>query len=321
MLLDVLHYLSKDMQCAKDLLSFLTSNASTDTHRFVEYLSDSLNKCLPSNLKNKRDREVMWNKFHLLRISIEFIEKWKEFLSLFSGITTSPVLYQLVTTEVFKRKVKAVCSSSQRDTFVSTMPTLSGMEEGILRYVAGYVCRRLREKLERSSNPLKDEMIIYLMEMSGDEMFGRDTEDWLNQHDRNGLWHMDDTTYELFLAIEDEVRLYYNTHNIDLLQSNVSKHTLAEKVLHNDDVLFQWMLASTEHEPITSRALLEAIVDFYITIRGFSFTDTFMEQYKQLSDKCLERSKPLRKSLSDQPGCREKPVIYIPFDAPPSLPK
>ena len=68
------------------------------------------------------------------------------------------------------------------------MPPLTYEEEKALHYVAGYVCRKLKERLESSSQPNKDDMIVCLMELSGDEMNEeRGTEPWTNLIDRGGL--------------------------------------------------------------------------------------------------------------------------------------
>ena len=48
--------------------------------------------------------------------------------------------------------------------------SLTYEEENSLRYVAGYVCRKLWKCLESSSLPNKDDMVLSLMEVNGDEM-------------------------------------------------------------------------------------------------------------------------------------------------------
>ena len=52
----------------------------------------------------------------------------------------------------------------------------------------------------------KDNIILCLMELNGDENDKkRGTEDWTNLLDRGELWHVSDTAYNFFYAIEDEV--------------------------------------------------------------------------------------------------------------------
>ena len=43
-----------------------------------------------------------------------------------------------------------------------------------------------------------------------------------------------------------------------------------------------------------TKILLTMIVDLFITVRGFSFTKSFMEMYKQATKKSTQKSKALR---------------------------
>ena len=75
------------------------------------------------------------------------------------------------------------------------------MEHNALRYVAGYICQKIRNNLESSLEPFKDDnMIDCIMHLAGDEA-GEDAETELlvNTINRGGLWHINDTTYSLFV--------------------------------------------------------------------------------------------------------------------------
>ena len=77
--------------------------------------------------------------------------------------------------------------------FNSGNPPLTREEENSLRYMAS------------------------LMKLNGDEDDEeRGTEDWTNALDRGGLWHVSDTAYNLFYAIEEEVQQH-------LLQTHLLK--------------------------------------------------------------------------------------------------
>ena len=56
-------------------------------------------------------------------------------------------------------------------------------------------------------------------------------------------------------------------------------------------------MLTTDIEEEPAKALLSMIIDLYITVRGFSFTKSFMEQYKQATKKSVQKSKALRKTL------------------------
>ena len=82
--------------------------------------------------------------------------------------------------------------------------TSSYEEQNTLQYVAGYIIRKVQQKLETSTHPRKVEMVLLLMECAGDELsenFG--TKTWTNRIDRGGLWHINDQTYS---KLEEEMR-------------------------------------------------------------------------------------------------------------------
>jgi hypothetical protein len=45
--------------------------------------------------------------------------------------------------------------------------------------------------------------------------------------------------------------------------------------------------------------LLEKIINTWITIRGYSFVNTIIEQYKQENKKTTQKSKALRRKLAE----------------------
>lgn len=77
-----------------------------------------------------------------------------------------------------------------------------------------------------------------------------------------------------------------------------SRPELEKKVLEDEEVLFAWSIASVELDDRTSATLLRMIVELWLTIRGFSFAGAFIEQYKNATKKGLQRSKALRKQVS-----------------------
>ena len=75
--------------------------------------------------------------------------------------------------------------------------------------LAIYVCHKLRKKLESSSNPRKEELVLLIMDLCGEDDASDDSskaERWTSMIDRGGLFHVSDSTYTLFHAMEEEVR-------------------------------------------------------------------------------------------------------------------
>ena len=107
----------------------------------------------------------MWGSYHRLRCSETFVHDWKTFLSAAVKMKAYPSFYQFVTHTVF-RELAAIhfpvhCSESNETEHPSR--PLTHEEENALRYVAGYVIRKLHERIDSSSNPRKDEMVLLLM--------------------------------------------------------------------------------------------------------------------------------------------------------------
>ena len=68
----------------------------------------------------------------------------------------------------------------------------------------------------------------------------------------------------------------------------------------NDDVQLYWHIATAAFEVDVidvSNSLLRMIVELYVTIRGFSYANGWIEQYKQTHKRSTQRSKGLCKNL------------------------
>ena len=232
----------------------------------------------------------------MLRTSTSFHSDWVHFVRAAVKRTPSPIFYQHVTHEVFKTLVKLEypCVEGGSDAAVKS---ICREEENVLRYVAGYVCRKLRNKIEKSSLPNKDDLVLCLLDMSGDDDREEDgTEDWLNAIDRGGLWHVSDQTYGLFYVVEEVVRKHFTRTNAHKL-TDTSKHSLIRAINENEDVMFQWCIMTAGAKDGDATLLLHMIVELYITLRGFSFAASFIEQYKKATKRVLQKGKGIRKEL------------------------
>ena len=145
--------------------------------------------CCRSTLQLRKER--MWGSYHHLRSAETFVRDWKKFISVSVKMKAFPSFYQSVVHTVFKELVMMhypVSCGEGNETELPSRP-LTCQEQNALRYVAGYVIRKLRERIDSSSNPRKDEMVLLLVECAGDEMDSDGgTEMWLNMIDCGGLW-------------------------------------------------------------------------------------------------------------------------------------
>ena len=75
--------------------------------------------------------------------------------------------------------------------------------------------------------------------------------------------------------------------------STVIPKTLGEEITEDSDVQFNWCMASAEMSDELAHFLLTKIVNKWITIRGFSFTNSILDIYKKENHKTTQKSKPL----------------------------
>lgn len=137
----------------------------------------------------------------------------------------------------------------------------------MINYAAGYVCRAIRKRLGRSTNSQKAELILCVMELLEDE--NDDDEDhsptqdqeWVNLVDRGGLWHISESTFIVFRALEEGGRKHFSKPTARGL--SVGRKDEVTAALHDDeDVQFSWSIASAEFDEDSAKTLLKMIVDY-----------------------------------------------------------
>ena len=99
--------------------------------------------------------------------------------------------------------------------------------------------------------------------------------------------HVNDNTYMLFHSMELEVSKHLKSS-----VASTQKKQIVDSVCQNDDVLFYWCTLAVEF-------CLECL-SLFVNLRGFAFTSTWMEQYKQTMKKGLQRSKALRREVCEK---------------------
>ena len=102
------------------------------------------------------------------------------------------------------------------------------------------------------------------------------------------------TVYSLFPVMEMETRslLQHNT-----LVTEEINDTLMTNICKNDDVLFYWANIVSNWGDNEANALLQLLVQHWVTIRGFSSASSFVEKYKQKYKRTVQKSKGLGKKL------------------------
>jgi hypothetical protein len=263
--------------------------------QFIDRLLIQFEQCFLPRKSMKAQEERMWRDYHRLRVSDGFKHDWDKFLMLSVHESASPAFYQHVSHRVFRDFVK------RKHAFVEASVEASPItidEENSLRYVAGYICRRVQAKLKSSSLQHKDVMVLFISELSGDEWDeGRGTEEWTNAVDRGGLWHVSDTTYTVFYLMEEEIRKHLIVTTA-IGFDKTKRESILESLFKHEDLLFHWSLMSSTLDNTIAMEILKQIATLYLTVRGFAFASSCLELYKQRHKKKTQKSKAIRRKLA-----------------------
>ena len=108
-----------------------------------------------------------------------------------------------------------------------------------------------------------------------------DTKDWIKCINRGGLICVNNATFDVFVAIESELRerLYRDVVPPDFTDE------MKKEIAASEEVQFFWLMVSTEWEEESGDVLLEMMVNQYVKIRGFSQASAWLEEYKQTHKK------------------------------------
>ena len=163
----------KTRKSAQEFLKWCClGHSASKIDTFTRKLIESLQKVIDNAKKAfKCNKEKIWKQFYLLRSSKEFAERWRQFLPNTTP-PVKPVLYQHLTDLIFK----SLINNHFKIVYLDQEPAeMNANERNILRYIAGYICRKLRTKIERENHELKEEMVLCLMELVKDgELYGAD---------------------------------------------------------------------------------------------------------------------------------------------------
>jgi len=270
---------------------------------FASQLTSALKKCLPGPRSSQHiRREKLWGAYHKLRTSDKYVKDWKDFLHKAVGKSNCAIFYQHVgdymVKDLIENHFKLVAPPS-RDV---EQLTLNFYEASALQYAAGYVPRALTKKLKKSAHPLKDELTLCLLDLLDDgEDEHTESHEWILSLDRGGLKHINNLCYQLFVAMELEIRRHLNPDKpanfIDEVQASI---------LSNEDVLFYWSMIASDWEEEENAALLPMVVNLWVTVRGFAYASAWVEKYKSEHKKSVQKSKGVRKQLLPAPTTNNK---------------
>lgn len=258
---------------------------------FSVQITTQLRTCFVQTKTCQLKKAKMWGLYHKLRTSASFKAQWNTFGVQSIGNSLPVGFYQYVTHEVFKQLIIKEFPVNTEETENPLNP-LTPEEENALRYVAGYVCRKVHDKLQNDRNI---SMIDCLKEMTTGDI-DNTSDNWLKLVDRGGLWHINDKVFTVFAIMEEHIRQHLSTFGS---KPEGTKQLLIDGLLQNDDLLFEWHFCTSQVDSETGMLLLKHLIKLYVTVRGFAFASSCLELYKQSQKTTLSKQKALRKKLSE----------------------
>jgi len=260
-------------------------------------------------------REIIWIEFADVRAN-KLPKYWKELCEALGcpHIMTEPLVMQLTNQQVFEEMLTSMFKTHiVKEQPADNTPTeLTVDEDNVLRYACGYVARKLHQKYLKQHGEKYAMFVECLTRMRANFIedsvphqvtsFMEYTSQWVKIINRGGLYEVNDESFLLFKEIERVMQVRLRTH---LEQGATTSSTvqlsgreeIVGVVKRDVNVLFYWDIISYSIQDDESKAeLLTAIVSLWLTIRGYSITSQWMEQYKHLT--CMNnKKKGLRKEL------------------------
>lgn len=262
-------------------------------------------------------REHMWVQYARLRAK-DLPDLWKALLTNIkcSHVTSEPLFMEIVNEALFEKLIEATFrvepeESTQSDA-AETAP-LTKDEENILRYACGYVGLKLYQRFIKMPGEKAAQFVECLgnMHSEGPTSSLLDyTKEWVEKVNRGGLFDISDEAYRLFVSIELVMKSKLMEHlkkQRMTEDSREGKSVIIDYVLKNNDVQFYSSMLSVDiQEEQHNSELLQHIIQLWLTIRGFSISKAWMEDYKCAVKSSTAKSKGLRKNLK-----RQKPLHKI----------
>lgn len=205
------------------------------------------------------------------------------------------MFYQHYCQLIFEGLIEGKLKESFTDTAEEILPQLTLDEENAVRYVAGYVVRKVGDSLQLPKDQAKCDILYQLIETSANANSAGTSQEWTSRIDRGGLIHVTDEAFQCFYSIEYCIRRYLRHDKVNEMDSTF-RDRVTNAILADDDVQFHWIMTGPMDDEV-GKICLDMIVKKWVTIRGFSFASSILELHKQESKKGTGKSKGLRTKL------------------------
>ena len=281
------------MKTASALSTWITEHkdsAKIFEQKLVVKLQECVDKALAASGKMHSDR--IWTAYHTLRTSDVYVCDWQCIIEKAGLKEGSAICFQCIGDFILKKLIKTTYPVTITKAHMNS--TLTYEETNAVRYAAGFVLRTMKKNIEKSMHAHKADLLLCLAQLldTGDAEVD-ESKDWLEIVDRGGLCHVSNDTFEVFLAMEKELRKILATNVIQQLDD-----TVKTKLAESDGVQFIWYIICADWDEHISQFLLQSMIKEWVKIRGFSLAGAWVEKYKAANKKSTQKTKGLRKQMN-----------------------
>lgn len=259
----------------------------------------------PSSLSKRKEK--MWMSFSRAR-ECELPALWGIFLKSIkcASALEEPLFMELVNETFLEKFIKSKYATPPTVNETVKPPSMTRDEENIIRYACGYVGMKLHDRFIKQHGSKAAEFVecIDTMHVTGPASSLLDyTREWVDKVNRGGLFYVSDNAYSLFVAIEITMQVsltehIHSSYKLSATESRAKKDSIIAAVMSSEDVLFHWYILAVDIQTEKDgMELLKHIVELWLTIRGFSISKSWMEEYKSYSHITTNGKKSLRKEL------------------------
>lgn len=294
---------TKASEEAKILVRAILSQISTKREKFEDFsktLIGSLEQAciVPATVKcHSTKRERFWAAFHSKQVH-ELPGMWSSLLRNLGCEEAGPGGMVLLSQHINQRLYEEILRA--RTSLISNnearQRSLTVGEANALRYAAGYVPFALKKKL--SHRPEFVQCLDQLGVSGQGDTYLEYTKQWIELVNRGKLFNVSDETFRFFHDLEIKVCAYLKDIFLAGGQADQSKVEIISSIVEDADVQFSWLLLCLDlDDEELSNELLKNVVEMWLTIRGFSMANTWMEYYKQSDGSNTKSKTGLRKGL------------------------
>ena len=214
------------------------------------------------------------------------------------------VLLQMMITLIFEdissfRQRSVVDAMKIRQEYAGEMsikPSLTTVERNVIGYIAGYVCRKTRDGLQRSNSEKFLRVLLVLNQKLPSMKTAPAAMSFHNlmflSLSRGGLSLVDYSIFNFFCYVKVSIRPFLNLARIRS-STQRSDTELLDQLIHNSPLLNQtWPFTATLSSD-DNNVLLKLFVYLYFRVRKWSYLKTFKEERKVNEKKCSAENKDL----------------------------